>query len=99
MVEILAAATETVVQGPSALQTWGPWGAVIIALGGPKGVAKIISLWQGKGANCDRSDRFDKAACNQRHEQIEKDRLQDREDIRYIRDKIDSLVAMLMEKK
>lgn len=46
MVEIVAEAVATA--APSALQTYGPLGAIIILLGGPKGIAYLLSVWHAK---------------------------------------------------
>lgn len=51
MIEILAAAAETAVQSPSALQTYGPAGAILIALGGWKGIAQGILWLQNRSSN------------------------------------------------
>ena len=45
---LAAATTETVIQAPTALQTYGPAGAIIIAMGGWKGVAQGILWLQGR---------------------------------------------------
>ena len=95
--ELMLAAADAVAQGPSALQTYGPWGAVAVALGGPKGIAMIISLAQGKGVSG--GGKYNKELCEQRHKEIKDQRDTDRADIVYIRTKMDELFTHLLGKK
>jgi len=96
MIEVLAAATETAVQGPGVLQTWGPWGAVILALGGKEGIVAIISVLRGKKDDGP-GDKYNKAACEQQHKAIAEQRMVDRTDLLYIRGRVDMLVEHLLE--
>ncbi len=67
MIEILAAATETAVQGPGAITTYGPWG-ILIALGGWKGIAQGIVWLQGRNGNGDGHKFVPASECALRHE-------------------------------
>lgn len=93
MIGVIMAAAETVTQNPSALQTWGPWGAVIIALGGPKGVSMVLSVL-GKGGNG--NGKFNKELCEQRHNELRAQRDADRADIIYIRGRVDEIVKHML---
>jgi len=68
MIEILAAATETVYQSPTALQTYGPAGALLLALGGWKGIAQGIVWLQGRNGNGNGHKFVPASECALRHE-------------------------------
>jgi len=97
MVELVLAAAETVVQSPSTLQTWGPWGAVVIALGGPKGVAMVVSLLRGQGVNG--AGKYNEEACKDRHAALKETQEKNDENYKYIRDRLDEIIKHLLEEK
>lgn len=83
MIELLAAATETIVQ-PSPLQTWGPLGAAILILTSPKGLALVKSLL-GMNGNGNGNGKYNPDLCKRLHAEIDKDRDETREEIRELR--------------
>ena len=99
MFELLAALTaegvvETVqVVHPGALQTYGPIGAVLLAMGGWKGIAQALLYFQGRTGKRYRTSENGKhvseAMCKLRHAELEK-----RADERY-----DTLVGGINEVK
>ena len=70
MIEIVAAAAaETATQAPSAVQTYGPAAALLIAMGGWKGIAQGILWLQGKSGNEKANGRYvPQVECTLRHE-------------------------------
>lgn len=71
---ILAAATSELTNNPGALQTWGPWGAVIIALVGREGVAPLLTKIRGKPSNGNGKKYVDEGMCLLRHQEEQKRR-------------------------
>ena len=93
MIELwmLAAATaETATNNSTALQVWGPWGAVVIALGGKEGILYLISSLRGPGGS-----KYNPELCKRLHDQIDRDRENNREDMIYFRKQLDKIVTHL----
>ena len=88
----ILAAAEQATQNPSTLQTWGPWGAVIIALGGKDGIVYIVSrLFRNGNGN----GKYNKELCKRLHAEIDEDRKNGREDMKYMRRQIGRISAHL----
>ena len=63
------AAEQVVQQGPTPVQVWGPYGAVIVALGGPKAVGIVLGALKPSNGNVV-ATKFNKELCDERHDEI-----------------------------
>ena len=63
-----AAAEQVVQQGPTPVQVWGPYGAVIVALGGPKAVGLVMAALRPSGGGV--NPKYNKELCDERHDEI-----------------------------
>jgi len=98
MFEILAAATETVIQTPTTLQTYGPVGALLLTLGGWKGIAQGILWLQSRNGNGNPRRMIDERACDHRHEAEERARLTEMGSLVKSMDKLESAITRLHER-
>jgi len=69
MIEILAAETAI---GASPLATWGPVGAIVLLLGGQKGIEALIVAWRGKKAHSNGNGGSTKSTVCPAHEGLVK---------------------------
>lgn len=97
---LLAEAAATVAPvAPTAMQTYGPAAALVIALGGWKGLAQTILWLQGRGGNGNSKRRaIDERACDRRHEEEAKLRAAEMAPLTRSIDKLDGSVTRLHER-